>query len=482
MGAKLRQNWPAAALLGALLLSVIPILLVGDCAHPYGDDYAFSEWIHHSAADGRTPLTALLYTVKRYYFGWQGTYAGTAVMALQPGLISEGAYLLTPVVLLSALILSTLALSHTLLRRWLGQGRGAWLGFAAGLLLVTIQFQPSPHQAFFWWNGSTYYTLFYCLTLLLACCLIRLQLNPGRPGLWLGVAVVLAAIIGGGNYVSGLFACLLTAGFVLLTLLRDKRKVWQPLLVELVLITGFLINALAPGNQVRQASSEGLGPVQAVLRSLTLAGEDMVGWFNLPTLALLILLIPLLWRAVGGTGFSFPLPGLAMVVIFLALACQNAPHLYALAAPGPGRLRNIVYDSYLWLTILCLGYWLGWLRRRLERQGRTPPPQLGRGLAALGLALGCIGFILTLPNTTSGQCVRALADGSARAYDAAVLEWDRILSDPASGPDVVVDALPVRPPLLYAFNLEEIPDSFPNIACANYYGKNTVRALPPNQE
>ena len=55
MGAKLRQNWPAAALLGALLLSVIPILLVGDCAHPYGDDYAFSEWIHHAAADGRTP-------------------------------------------------------------------------------------------------------------------------------------------------------------------------------------------------------------------------------------------------------------------------------------------------------------------------------------------------------------------------------------------------------------------------------------------
>ena len=260
MGAKLRRNWPAAILLGALLLSVIPILLVGDCAHPYGDDYAFSEWIHHAAADGRTPLTALLYTVKRYYFGWQGTYAGTAVMALQPGLISEGAYALTPVVLLSALILSALALSHTLLRRWLGQGRGAWLAFTAGLLLVTVQFQPSPHQAFFWWNGAAYYTLFYCFTLLLACCLIRLQLSPGRPGLWLGLAAALAAVIGGGNYVSGLFACLLTAGFVLLTLIRDKRKIWQPLLVELVLVTGFLINALAPGNAVRQASSEGLGP------------------------------------------------------------------------------------------------------------------------------------------------------------------------------------------------------------------------------
>lgn len=479
---KLKRNWWLAALLGALLLSMIPILLVGDCAHPYGDDYAFSEWIHHAAADGRTPFTALLYTIKGYYTGWQGTYAGTALMALQPGLISEEAYGLTPVVMLSALILSALALSHTLLRRWLGQSRGVWLGVTAGLLLVTIQFQPNAHQAFFWWNGAAYYTLFYCFTLLLACCLIRLQLNPGRPVLWLGLAVVLAAVIGGGNYVSGLFACLLTAGFILLTLIRDRKAVWRPILVELVLVTGFLINALAPGNSVRQAAHAGMSPPKAVFFSVGLAGVDTLRWFNLPTLALLIFLIPLLWRAVGGTGFSFPLPGAATVVLFLALACQNAPHFYALAAAGPGRLRNIVYDSYLWLIILCLGYWLGWLRRRMERQGRTPPPRLGRGLAALGLALGCIGFVLTLSNTTSGQCVRALADGSARAYDATILTWDRILSDPESGPDVVVDALPVRPPLLYAFNLVENPEDFANVTSANYYGKNTVRALPPNQE
>ena len=129
----------ALTLTALLLLSLIPILLVGDCAHPYGDDYAYSQFVHHALADGESFLGTLAYTVRRYYFGWQGTYAGTAVMALQPGLISEEAYALTPVVLLSALILSTLALSHTLLRQWLGQDRGAWLAFTAGLLLVTLE-------------------------------------------------------------------------------------------------------------------------------------------------------------------------------------------------------------------------------------------------------------------------------------------------------------------------------------------------------
>lgn len=153
-------QWGAALLSAALLLSLIPIFLVGDCAHPFGDDYAFSQFVHHALADGASLPAALWYTIKRYYFGWQGTYAATAIMALQPGLISEQAYILTPVVTLLMLLLSTAALTHTLLRRWLGQSHTVWLGVTAGVLLVTIQYQPLLMQAFFWWNGAIFYTFF----------------------------------------------------------------------------------------------------------------------------------------------------------------------------------------------------------------------------------------------------------------------------------------------------------------------------------
>ena len=470
-------SWAAALLVGLLLLSLIPLFLVGDCAHPFGDDYAFSQFVHHALEDGSSALAAVGYTVKRYYFGWQGTYAATALMSLQPGLISEQAYLLTPVVMVAMLFLSAGFLTHTLLRRWLGQSRSVWLGATAGLLLVTIQYQPSVMQAFFWWNGAMYYTFFHGLMILLVSVLIRLRLEPKHPRLLTAAALVLAAIIGGGNYVTGLLSCLLAAGCTLLYLIWDRRRLWQPALTGLVLLAGFLINALAPGNSVRQAGSTGMGALQAVWASVLQAGRDVTGWFHLPTLGLLVCLAPLLWRALERTKFSFPLPGAVTVLLFLILACQNAPHFFALSAAGPGRLRNIVYDSYVWLLLLAEGYWLGWLRRRTG--GRALPAGVVRSLAALGLVLAAVGFALSPSLVTTGQCVRALADGSARAYDERLIEWDEVLSDRSSGDDVVLLQPDVRPPLLYYFNLTEEPTDFANVVAANYYEKQSVTALPP---
>lgn len=470
----LKQNWLTVALALLLLASLVPIVLVGRYAHPFGDDLSFSRFVHLAAEEGSSTLAALGYTVKRFYFGWQGTYAGTVLMALQPGLISEGAYALTPIILLAALALSTLALSHALLCRWLGQSRAVWLGVTAGILLVTVQNQISPNESLFWWNGSIYYTFFYALTLLLATCMIRLRLEPDHPRLLLGAALTLAVVVGGGNYVSGLLACVLLAVFAGMCLLWDRKRIWQPILVESVLVTCFLINALAPGNRVRQAQNVGMAPAKAVLTAIGQAGKDLVGWFDLTVLGLLICLIPVLWRAVEKTRFTFPLPGLVAVGTFLILACQNTPHFYALSTAGPGRLRNIVYDSYIWLLALTLGYLLGYLSHRWTIPKR---PRSAHLLVAAGLAVAVAGFVLAAPQTTTGQCVQALADGSAAAYDTQQYAWVQALSDP-NAEDVVVPALTVRPPLLYNYNLTDNPESFANVAAANYYGKRSVIAIP----
>lgn len=458
------------------LLALVPVLLVGDCAHPFGDDYAFSQFVHHALEDGTSVLGALAYTVKRYYFGWQGTYAGAALMALQPGILSEHAYFLTPVLMLLALILSTGLLAHTILCRWLGQDRWTWLGAAAGLLLVTIQYQPDVMQAFFWWNGAVYYTGFYALMLLLFTCLIRLRLAPRHPKLLFAAALALAALVGGGNYVTGLLSCLVLASYLLFCAVWDRKRLWQPACVGAVLLTGFLINVLAPGNQVRQGMSSGLPVLQAIGESIIQAGRDVPSWSSLPLLALLEGMIPVLWRALKNVDFSFPLPGAAVAIAFLALACQNAPHFYALAAAGPGRLRNIVYDTYPWLLLLAEGYCLGWLRRKSE--GELLSLARAKVLMLLALVLAATGFAMTAPRTAFGQCAAELLDGSARAYDEHVNGWAELLADPDTDP-VCVSPLPVRPPLLYSFNLAEDPENFANIAAANYYRKTAVAVCPP---
>lgn len=467
-------QWGAALLSAALLASLIPIFLVGDCAHPFGDDYAFSQFVHHALADGTSLPAALWYTVIRYYFGWQGTYAATAIMALQPGLISEQAYILTPVVTLLMLLLSTAALTHTLLRRWLGQSRTVWLGVTAGVLLVTIQYQPLLMQAFFWWNGAIFYTFFYGLMLLLICVVIRLRLDPKHPGLLTAAGLALAVLIGGGNYVTGLLSCLLAAGYALICLIWDRKRLWQPALIGLVLLAGFLVNMLAPGNSVRQAESTGMGPLSAVWASVLQAGSDSVQWFHLPTLGLLLFLAPVLWQALERSKFTFPFPAAATVLLFLILACQNSPHFFALSEAGPGRLRNIVYNSYVWLLVLAEGYWLGWLRR--IKHGKPISVRLCRTLIALSLVLAAAGILISAPTLASGQCIQALSDGSAQAYDRRLSQWAETLSDPGSGEHIVLTQPEVRPSLLYYFNLTDDPADFANIA-ANYYKKQSVVAL-----
>lgn len=465
----------ALTLTALLLLSLVPILLAGDCVHPYGDDYAFSQFVHHAQMEGKSLLSALAYTVKRYYFGWQGTFTATALMALQPGLISEQAYVLGPVLLLLALCLSTAALTHALLRRWLKLDRWSWLGATAGLLLVTVQYQLTLRDAFFWWNGGLYYTGYYSLMLLLFTCLIRLRLAPKHPALlWTG-ALLLAAVVGGGNYVTGLFTCVALGGYTLACLLWDRRRLGQAAAAEAVLGVCFLLNTLAPGNGVRQASAQGLAPLEAIWAAIVEGKLDVHAYIHLPFLALMLGLVPVLWKGLENTSFTFPLPGLVTAVLFLALCCQNTPHYYALGTAGPGRLRNIIYDSSLILMLVAEGYWLGWLRRKKGEALLTA--SAGKWMVETALFVAAAGFLLSYPMTAAYQCAGVLADGSAREYDRRATAWAEALSDPDTDPVYVVQLREV-PYLLCSYGMAEDPKNFANETAANYYGKTAVIALP----
>ncbi len=461
-----------------LLFALIPIILVGDCAHPFGDDYAYSVFLHLAMERGESGLGAILYTIHRYYFGWQGTYSAAALMSLQPGIWSEQAYILTPIIMLMMLIVPTALLTYTVLCKWLKCQKSEWMGFVSLFLLMTVLFQPSAAQAFFWWNGAVYYTFFFGVMLLLICCMLRLYLNPKHPKLLMAAALFLTVFVGGGNYVTGLFSCLFCAFCTLLCLIWDRRRVGQHLTIFLVLLASFLINALAPGNAVRQASATGMSVFSAIWASIIQVFLDTYQWMDLAHLGFFLLMIPFLWHIAGKTSFRFPWPGAVTVLLFLALASQNTPHFYALSTEGPGRLRNIVYDAWLWLLLMGEGYWIGWLRRVCKKNA-----DLTSGLAGVLVSLGMVmiltGSLYPLYSTTSGQCAAALMDGSAAQYDAQINGWVEQFST-GDEENVICPALTVQPPVLFYYNLTDNPEDFSNIAAANYYEKESIAALPSN--
>lgn len=113
------------------------------------------------------------------YHTWQGTYSACFLMALQPGVF--GQYWLGSIILLFSLAGSTYTLLYMVMRKLLHSSKLEYLFVSTLFVLMTIQFTWSYYDAFFWYNGAMYYTLFYSISLTLASLLICYQQVNSKP-------------------------------------------------------------------------------------------------------------------------------------------------------------------------------------------------------------------------------------------------------------------------------------------------------------
>ena len=456
----------AAGVLSAVLIcGIIPLILISFFAHAYGDDYSYSVYVHDALSSGGSVAGAVIYTIRRYFFGWQGTFSATVLMSFSPNIISESSYFITSFVMLGSLCFSTAKLTHTLICRCLGKGRALWIIFSSALLIAAIQFVPSPIQSFFWWNGSVYYTFFYSVMLLWIDRLIAVyRTDRTHPAV---CAVLLSVVLGGGNYVTALLSSILGVCFCALCFWGRRRKL-KSLLTLSALLLSFAVSALAPGNAVRQASASGMDPFAAIFKSISYACIDCVQMLNIPILLLFLSLAPFIWLCVRGVEFRFPFPAAFTLLTFLIFAAQNTPHFFAMSSPGPERLRNIVFFSYLWLLLLNESYWIGWICRRFAL------PKVHPAVLAVPALSFILAFLLYTPSTAAGTAAAQLLDGYAAAFDA---QMDlRVEQYKSSDDPLVCSTVTARPSLLYMYDLTNDPDHWVNRAVANYYHKTEIIA------
>ena len=473
------QKYGPWLLLALLIASLVPLLLLGRYDWPSSDDYCYAYLPHEALLQGGNFWGEVWHTMWGYYKSWQGTFTALGLMSVTPLTFSEYLYWLTPVVMLASLCIGTFKLTDTLVRRGLGATWRQTVFVAAPMLLLSIQFVPSPKDSFYWWNGAVYYTFTYGIMLLLVERFTALKLaRSRRQMLWAVLPGILAAIlVGGSNYVSALLATLIGGLFLLWFLWKERGKFLPGLVLFLALAIPFAISFLAPGNQVRQDSAaEPLGAVGAVIMSILQAGKDCLTWLNWVHVFALLLLIPAAWGLTEKVKFSFPLPLFFSVFTFLLFAAQNAPHYYALSQAGPERLRSIVYYAFYWLIVLNLWYWMGWLRRAVLPRVKEPEKLLRRCRQLIPVVLVLLVVVGLGRCWGSLACVRAsasLADGSAAAY----YQEQAARMDDLLGPNVtdpVFEPIQNRPPLLYNSDITTDPADWRNNLMRMFYHKNSV--------
>ncbi|MCH5343126.1 MAG: hypothetical protein J1E64_03730 [Acetatifactor sp.] len=469
-----------------LVLLLIPLFRIVPYAVPWNDDYNYGSFVQVALSQEHSFASALqgAYSCARIqWYAWQGTFSSIFFMALVPLVWGEEYYFLGPLFLILLLLISVMVLVRGLARDVLGADRASCLILQSVVAAVVIVLLHSSQTGLFWYNSGIHYVGMHSFLMLTTAAWIRLFTGRDKTlsvflVLWTMVGAVLS---GGANFVTTLQGLLVVLFFAVLgILLRNKRTL---LLVPSLAVYCFAFykNVSAPGNHVRgdilSGSGLGMDAFPAIGNSFVEAFRYIGEFTGLITLAVMIVLIPVIWQMVGKLTFQFRRPGLILLGTFCLYATGFTPSLYSLGHAGLGRTLNAVKITYQILLFLNEVYWLGWMRQKLEQKKHMLG--LKQGAPALfypAMGLLMLGIFAIEPNQagtySSYGAYYYVHTGEANEFHKEYL--GRLETIANSGAEVVVRPYHFRPWLICAGDLSENKDAEENRAMASWYDKGSI--------
>lgn len=471
-----------------MLASLLPVMYLGRYNHPVGDDFYYGAdtkavWertgsIFETAAEAAKE-------VGYHYQTWQGTYSAMFLMCLPPNIFGEWAYRLITFWILTMLSGGIFYVAKPLICSFLGGSGELWVIASSLLALLCVQTLPSQGEAFFWYNGSMYYTGYFAVSLFFLGLLLRYPAKPGRRRL--AALGVLAVFLAGGNYVT-LLPVMLTTLLAAAELLRRHSTAGKQIGgILILLLLGFAVSALAPGNQVRQSDMWKIPAWKAIAKSILQGILYFRAWTGVWLLLALFLWTPFLWSALAKTKYRFRYPLLAAGLSYGLFCSMSCPTFYTMNSTGPARAVAVNYYGFIFTVFFLYTYLLGYFYRAradggwisaLPQKAGTHTSAMGRG--RVGLMLCAIALLLAVQvlsgavgKTTVGKAVRLLKDGTAAAYEAQYQQRLLILED-ASVRDVVFKPYDNQPDMLYEGDFESDPLSENNRKAAQYFHKDSI--------
>ena len=479
-----------------LLGSVLPLLYIGRYNVLAADDYSMCKEMHHVIAEGGgigdIVSYAFSYVVKSYQT-WIGCYSVSFLDVFNPGVFGERFTFLTPVLMLGSILLFLYVTIRCLIgffyeRDGKGSCRKERILIWAVLSFLMIETMPSPSEAFFWYAGAIAYTMLHYLLFVFTALQIwsgKLTKTGNKAAYAIG-ASLLALIVGGSQYTTGLLAVI---GTVFLFAFVNRKIKWQQIIPGVFLMIGFGISMCSPGNSMRQSGTTGMAPVKAILLSFVQAVQYTKEWITPFFVVIVLFLLPIMGKMIRESKkkYRYAHPLIVWFFSFCLFAAGFAPSLYGVGNVDSGRIKNQLQSLFYLLIFFDIFYGLGWLARKTEEGEKEVYRDIHTVISVLGkytAVLQGIFFVFVLlifagtpdKNTFSSvSALRSIANGEAKTY---YTEAQERLVD-YKNPDVtVVEAEPfsVKPHVLYFTDIVEEgePNYWINENIAAYYGKEKV--------
>lgn len=474
--------------LGIFILMLIPMFLCSFVNRASGDDYGYgvltrAAWITtHSLV---AVIKAAFQTIIKYYYGWQGTWFSIFLFTLQPEVFSEKAYVIVVFLMLFLWIGSTFLLFRKVLRDKLHYDKMSALLIIVMFLVFCISFVPRKKSAIFWYNGCAHYMIPFVMCQMVVYWL--LQYGEEYKKRYLIGILIFMALLGGANYQASLFAAIVAVYFVIADYIvkKDKRTllVLIPIALEAV---GLVISMKAPGNAVR--AGEGFGfsleqGVSTVLQSFVGGLKDIGYYFKAYPMVFvgLIAMFLISLEAVRrrGSTQTIKCPILLILSMFCLYSAMQAPAIYAGVEVSGGvyntnfQMLMIMMSLILVIAAEKLGTWLKENRNILwdEIHARMVLPGLFICVILTGVCRSDI------KETTTWMCVEYITTGQAADYKEQMEQLTELMTDDSKQDIVVPFINDVQGPLMH-MPVTEDPSAWTNTVICQYYGKNSVVAIP----
>ncbi len=497
-------------------LSLVPLYAIGAFAHPSVDDYFYgaetaSVWNEtHSLPAVFSKAFSETGTI---YQTWQGNFAAIFLMHLEPGIFGEQAYFIAPILLITVFVAAMLFFFVSICRLWLHASRRDSWGIAIAITFVAMQMTYKASDSFYWYNGAIYYTFFFSLMLVLFA-LVTILLHARKTStriLCLIPSVLLAALIGGGNFATSLFTMVVLAVMIVLyfimhserfsgTFYQENRTTKKNpvslglfILIAVIGLTSLAITILAPGNAARQESVGGhQNLLKTFLYTFAYGGYNIASATTFPVVILWLVLLPVFYRIAKDSPYRFRKPLAVLLFSFCVFCAQGTPVFYAQGLRIPYRMMNIIYFAYYPFMAFNLFYLMGWCARKQEEKPGILFSKLEHVydyaksraavliIAMILFVIGCIGRVHVsesesekgsasftgLPVSVSASV--SLINGDAMAYDQKLTARAEILSE-FKGDDICVDSLFVTPEPIFHSDITADPEHWKNTHLEKFY-------------
>lgn len=478
---------------GIMILCLIPMAVMGFYNHPLGDDFDYGRRAMICfREDGTLPeilSVALEGTIEQYHI-WQGTYSAMFLMHLPPHVFGDFFYKLYPVVLFICFTGSIFYLMHSLLCTLLNASRRAWVLISSLLVTVCIIQVPLCGETFYWYNGSMYYTGFYACTCFFWGLLIKDILKSEI--LKTVILCLMAFFIAGGNYTSLLPTMII---IVLMMLyygykgVYKKEKVKHTLIilgvVFAVMLVGFMISVLAPGNALRQATSWKISPVKAILKSILQNTRYCLYWNGIWSLLYFLFLTPIYICVIEKCKFTFKYPLPVSCLMFGIYCSTSCPTFYAQNNGGAARVFCLVYYIMMLTLSFIYFYLLGAVYNRCLKKDNIQKNKLKTYLVLAVQGMIVVVYVLLSVARKDAMFVKAnpvtamqsLLNGDAAYYEEQYQERVAVLEN-ESVKEVVFPAYDVPENLVNFLYLGDISDDETTPAnqyLAEVYNKKSVK-------